>query len=185
MKKGVYKFWVNQFSAQNSKGFKFEIEFDGEIYRYEINRAIAQNDNIEVATVELLSDGTFNINHIMQPVDSTFANKEIYGLDTNQFHKVNLLCLSPNHWGENNVGNKHYFFMLDGCKTDSQIRTFHNENLKSELLEFRKVMEVLGSVNMIEPSENQLSGIGFNATVRDELVVRLQGSFKRVIKIKF
>ena len=75
--------------------------------------------------------------------------------------------------------------MLDGCKTDSQIRTFHNENLKSELLEFRKVMEVLGYVNMIEPSEKQLSGIVFNATVRDELVVRLQGSFKRVIKIKF
>ena len=185
MKKGVYKFWVHQFSASNSKGFKFEIEFDGEIYRYEMNSAVAQNRNVEVATVELLSDGTFNINHIMQPVDSTFANKEIYGLDTNQFHKVNLLCLSPNHWGENNVGNKHYFFMLDGCKTNLQIRTFHNENLKSELLEFRKVMEVLGSVNMIEPSEKQLSGIGFNATVRDELVVRLQGSFKRVIKIKF
>ena len=27
--------------------------------------------------------------------------------------------------------------------------------------------------------------VGFNATVKDELIVKLQGSFKRTIKIKF
>ena len=35
MKEGDYKFYVNQFSARNSKGFKAEIEFNGEIYTYE------------------------------------------------------------------------------------------------------------------------------------------------------
>ncbi len=117
--------------------------------------------------------------------ESSVSSREIYGIETNQFHKVNLVCLSPNHWGENSVGNKHYFFMLDGCKSPSSIRSFHNENLIPELAEHRKVLEVLGTTNMIPSTDKQLSGLGFNATVKDELIVKLQGSHKRVIKIKF
>ena len=180
MKDGVYKFWVNQYSNRGSKGFKAEIEFDGEVYAYEYNRPVY--GNVQVAEV-ILKDGTFTIKHILP--ESTVSSKELYGLQTNQFHKVNLLCLSPNHWDTNNVGNKHYFFMLQGCKCPVSIRSFHIENLTGDLLLHRKVMEVLGAVNMINPAEKQLSGLGFNATVRDELVVRLQGSHKRVIKIKF
>jgi hypothetical protein len=38
---------------------------------------------------------------------------------------------------------------------------------------------------MIQPTEKQLSVLWFNATVRDELILKLSGSFKRVIKVKF
>ena len=179
LKKGVYKFWVNQFTPRNSQGFKAEIEVDGEIYTYEYNRR--PTSDVEVADVTF--DGEFNIKHLLPENHST---KEIYGLQSEQFHKVNLICLSPNHWEENNVGNKHYFFMLEGCKCPISIRSFHAENLIPELAAHRKVLEVLGNTTMIAPSkEKQLSGLGFNATVRDELVVRLQGSFKRVVKIEF
>ena len=106
-------------------------------------------------------------------------------METNNFHKVNLVCLSPNHWGDNNVGNKHYFFMLETCKSPVPIRSFHNENLLPELAAHRKVLEVLGNTSTIESTDKQLSGLGFNATVRDELIVKLQGTHKRVIKIKF
>lgn len=179
MKDGVYKFWVNQYSARNSQGFKAEIEFNGEIYSYEYNKPVS--GNVQVAEVTL-KGGEFDIKHLLP---ENASSKEIYGLQTNEFHKVNLLCLSPNHWGDNNVGNKHYLFMLDGCKCPVNIRSFHNENLIPELAEHRKVLEVLGNTTMIEPTDKQLSGLGFNATVHDELVVKLQGSFKRVIKIKF
>ena len=87
--------------------------------------------------------------------------------------------------GENNVGNKHYLFMLEGCRCNESIRSFHAENLIPELAQHRKVLEVLGNSTMIQPSDKQLSGLGFNATVKDELIVKLQGSFKRTIKIKF
>lgn len=181
MKDGVYRFWVNQFSQRNSQGFKAEIEFDGEIYSYEYNKSISTNNNVHVAEITL-KDGKFSIEHKLP--EST-SSKEIYGLETNQFHKVNLVCLSPNHWGDNNVGNKHYFFMLDGCKSPTAIRSFHNENLIPELAQHRKVLEVLGTTNMINSTNKQLSGLGFNATVKDEIIVRLQGSHKRVVKIKF
>ena len=139
---------------------------------------------IGIATVTL-KNGQFTIDHKIPATAGEGVSKEIYGLETNQFHKVNLVCLSPNHWGTNNTGNKHYFFMLDSCKTTSDIRSFHNENLIPELANHRKVLEVLGTTNMIKPADNQLSGLGFNATVQDELIVKLQGNFKRTIKIKF
>ena len=75
--------------------------------------------------------------------------------------------------------------MLDGCKCPTSIRSFHSENLIPELAQHRKVLEVLGNTTMINSTDKQLSGLGFNATVKDELIVKLQGSFKRVIKIKF
>lgn len=182
MQEGVYKLFIEQFSARNSKGFKAEIEFNGEIYSYSYNQPV--RGDIQIAEVTL-KNGQFTIVHKLPAIDGLGVSKEIYGLETNQFHKVNLVCLSPNHWGENNVGNKHYFFMLDNAKCSTSIRSFHNENLNADLLQHRKVMEVLGATNMIEPSNKQLSGLGFNATVRDELILKLSGNFKRVIKVKF
>jgi len=180
MKEGGYKFWVNQYRAENSKGFKAEIEFNGETYSYEYNKPVS--GNIAVAEV-FLENGEFTIKHTLP--ECGVSSKEVYGLETNQFHKVNLVCLSPNHWGENNVGNKHYFFMLEGCKSPVSIRSFHNENLLPDLAQHRKVLEILGATNMINPSNKQLSGLGYNATVKDELIVKLQGTHKRMMKIRF
>lgn len=180
MKNGLYKFWIHNYDAGQNTGFKAEIEVDGETYSYEYNQCAM--GNTAVAEVSL-KDGVFSIKHLIP--ESSVSSKEVYGLETNQFHKVNLMCLSPNHWGDNNVGNKHYFFMLEGCKSPVSIRSFHNENLLPELAQHRKVLEVLGATNMIEPTKKQLSGLGFNATVRDELIVKLQGTHKRIIKIKF
>lgn len=182
MKDGVYKFWIHQFSARNSKGFKAEIEFDGEIYSYVYDRSVS--GNVQVAEVTL-KNGKFTIEHKLPCTEGLGVSKEIYGLETNKFHKVNLVCLSPNHWGDNNVGNKHYMFMLENCKSPTSIRGFHNENLLPELAAHRRVLEVLGATNMIEPADKQLSGLGFNSTVNDELILRLQGSHKRVVRVRF
>lgn len=180
LKDGSYKFFVRNFSGhKNHKGFKFEIEFDGNIFNYQYNQPFV--GDITVATITV-KNGVMEIAHHL-PESS--MSKDIYGLETNQFHKVNLVCLSPNHWGTNNVGNKHYFFMLDKCKSPVSIRSFHNENLIPELANHRKVLEVLGTTNMIDSTDKQLSGLGFNATVKDELIVKLSGSHKRTIKIKF
>lgn len=181
LKPGNYEFYINQYSARNSKGFKAEIEFDGEIYNYVYNTPV--RGKIHIATVTY-KDGNFTIQHKLPCTEGFGATKEIYELETNHFQKVNLVCLSPNHW-EDSVGNKHYFFMLDKAKNPYPIRSFHAENLIPELAQHRKVLEVLGNTTMVESNKDQLTGLGFNATVRDELVVKLQGSFKRTVKIKF
>ena len=180
MKDGQYKLWVNQFSARNSQGFKAEIEFNGEIHSYSYDKPVVGNIVVAIVT---LKNGEFTIEH---KLPSSSTSKTLYGLDTQQFHKVNLVCLSPNYWGENNVGHKHFFFMLDKCKADKALRSFHNENLNSELRDHRKVLDILANVNMLEPTtDKELSGVGFNSTVRDEVILRLKGNFKRTIKVKF
>jgi hypothetical protein len=183
MRTGKYKFWIRNFNGRDNHGFKAEIEFDGEIYSYEYTNNVSSRKDIHIAEVTL-KDGNFSIEHLIP--ESAVSSREIYGLDTNQFHKVNLICVSPNHWDITNpVGNKYYFFMLQNCVSPQAIRGFHNENLLPELAEHRKVLEVLGATNLIESTTKQLSGLGFNATVSDELIVKLQGTHKRIIKIKF
>lgn len=182
MKNGNYLFYVNVFANRNLKDFKAEIEVDGESYTYYYDAyGLFSGWNVNIAQVTL-DNGVFKIEHLLEPTGS--ITKEIYGLNTQEFHKVNLVCLSPNHW-TNNVGNKHYFFMLENCKSPVSIRSFHNENLIPELAQHRKVLEILGNTTRIKSTDKQLSGLGFNATVRDELIVRLKGSHNRVIKIKF
>src|SRR4030042_2038407 len=179
MRNGEYKFFIHQYNARSSKGFKAEIEFNGELYLYEYNKSVVGNVMIAEVTFK---NGELFIKHILPATEGEGVNKEIYGLETNNFNRVNLVCLSPNHWDTNNVGNKHYFFMLDKCKSPTEIRSFHNENLMPDLAEHRKVLEVLGTKSMIQSTDKQLSGLGFNATVRDELIVKLAGTHKRIIK---
>jgi hypothetical protein len=49
----------------------------------------------------------------------------------------------------------------------------------------RKAIDLLGNYKLVEPSNNQLSGVGFNSTVRDEIIVKVKGSHQRVLKIQF
>ena len=182
LKDGVYEFFVNQYSERNSQGFKVELEVNGEVRNYDYNQRHLQGKNVTVVKVEY-RNGNFTIHDILP---SSMSDKEYYGLKTNNFYKVNLVCLSPNHWDGQGVGNKHYFFMLDGCVNPNPLRTFHVENLNSELLGHKKVMEVLGSMATITPNgEKQLSGVGFNATVKDSVILKLGGTHKRTIKVEF
>lgn len=181
MDDGKYELFIHQYSERNSKGFKAEIEINGEIYSYEYTKPIRNKNNVKVAVVTK-KNNELTIKHLLPESNQS---KEIYNLETKNFHKVNLLCLSPNHWGDNNVGDKHYFFMLENCRTDNPVRSYHIDKLNSELAKHRKVLEPLASTIMIEPTEEQLSGLGFNSTVRDEVVVKLTGNFKRTLKIKF
>jgi hypothetical protein len=179
IKDGNYTLGVKNYCGRSNTGFKVEIDIKGETFNYHVVKPVYGYVEVAIITVK---GGEISISH---KLPHSHISTEVYGLPTQEFHKVNLMCLSPNHWGENEVGNKHYFFMLDKCKAESSLRSFHSENLEPELAKHRKVLEVLGNTTKLEPEGDQLSGIGFNATVRDNLVVKLQGNFKRTLKIKF
>jgi hypothetical protein len=117
---------------------------------------------------------------------STQVALRAWGINTQAFHKVNVLMMSPNFWdGQQGIGNKHFFFMLEGCRNEAQARGFFNEFLKSELDPHRKVIEMVGAKMKTEKSEHQLSGLGFSSTQRNSVLCKVAGAFTRVIKIVF
>lgn len=179
LKDGKYLFFINNFDGGRNTGAKAELYTPIGVFTYEINQEL--KDNVKIAKVEVQNKQIVSIHHYIEP---GIKSEEIYGLSTQQWHSVNLICLSPNYW-QNNVGNKHYFFFINGCKVKDSIRGFHNEFLCSDLTPHRKVLDVLAHTMQVESTEDQLSGLGFNATVSDELFVRVKGSKNQIFKIKF
>ena len=173
-----YIFKVINFNGGKNSGFKAEIEFNNQLFSYELNKELM--GDIHVATVEVTADGEMSIYHNLP---ATNVSKGLFGLNTLEFHKVKLVCLSPNYWDDNAIGNKHYMFMLENCINPEKIKGFHVDNLKSELATHRKVLEVVGNTTMIEPSDaTQLSGLGFNSTIPDSVIVKINSN--KVLKIK-
>lgn len=183
MKDGVYEFFVNQFSGSVKNGFRAEIEFDGQIYSFDYPHSMRSGENVKVAEVTL-NNGKFTIKEL---IPSSVSSKEIWGVKTNEFVPVSVICYSPNYWSnvENKVGHRHVFFMLKGCVNDENPSGMFNEFLVQDLYEHRKVMEALASKMRVEDTDDQLSGVGFAMDKRAEVVVKVIGSVERVLKIKF
>ena len=93
---------------------------------------------------------------------------------------------SPNYWDEQNgIGNKHYFFMLDECANPENPNGFYNEYLKQELLKHKNVFEALGNKLSVVDADDQLSGVGFSSTIRNDIIVKVKGNIERIMKVKF
>jgi hypothetical protein len=179
--KGEYQFRVYNFSSKRCEGgFSAELEMDGVIHSFSYGKPIAGRSFVDVATIRF--DDKFKI---VSSLPSSESIREVWGINTQSTADVEVIMKSPNHWDDNKAGNKHYFFMLRGCKNPDPVRGFFNEYLKGELTEHRKVFEVLGSKMKAEPVNDQLSGLGFSSTVRNSIVCKVKGSFNRTLKINF
>lgn len=182
---GDYKVVVNQYfqrSAQNL-GFEIELDFQGDTYYFSSPTNGGTGVNQHVLTFNYSKDGVKIVKG--EAKTGSYHSKEKWSVKTGQFHDVKSITLSPNHWEEKGVGNKHFMFFLDGCVSDEKTRSFYNEFLTEELMKERKVFEVLGSKISVESTENELSGLGFSETVRNDLIVEVQSAFKRTLRIKF
>ena len=183
MKPGVYQFFVNQYSARGSKGFKAEIEFNGEIHAFEYNKPV--KGNVNVAEVTLDEDGNFSIKEILNG-SSSVSSRSIWGVQTNQFVPVSVISYSPNYFDEQEgIGHKHLMFFLKDCVNSEEPNGWYNEFLKNDLEKHKRVFEALGAKCHVASVDDQLSGIGFSMTKRADLVVKVKGATERIMKIKF
>jgi hypothetical protein len=186
MAEGVYTFFVHCYNNRGGRtGFSSEIEFDGQIYSFSYDKELKQGEKIPVADVRYSKAEGFSI---IKSMDNRVSgsSRKIWDISTNQFIPVSVLMYSPNYWDEQDgIGNRHYLFMLKGCKNPEGPNGFFNEYLKNDLLEHKRVFEALGGMMKVKDSDEQLSGLGFSSTQRNSVICKIGGHVSRTVKILF
>ena len=184
MRPGKYRFYVHQYKNRGGRdGFRAEIEFDGQIFKFDYRKELRQDERVDVAEVVLYEDRRFSIKTLL-PTET--AGREIWGIRTMDYVPVSTVMFSPNYWDEQTgIGHRHVFFMLKGCKNPEEPNGFYNEFLKQDLMEHKRVFEALGWKMKVAYVDDQLSGIGFSTTKRGNVVLKVNGATERVMKVTF
>ena len=184
LKEGVYIFKIHNWKLREPTrgGFKAEIAFGGEVYKFVHKAPLAHKEWVTLAKLEL-KNGQFKI---LEMAENDNTPIDLWNLKTNNFVPVTVMMYSPNYWDEQQgIGHKHYMFMLKDCVNTESPNGFYNEFLKNELTQHKRVFEALGGKMAVESVEDQLSGLGFSSTKRNDLVVKVKGQTERIMRIKF
>ncbi len=173
---GAYKIVVNNYNQRETTnpGFVIEVECGGQLSHFTYNKIVRNREDISVCTIHMKDGAIERISDCHHAISGAAIKQEKWGLTTEQYVKVNTVTLSPNYWGDNAVGNKHYFFVIDGCKADEDMRGIYNEFLHPRLEPHRKVFELIGDKTKCRPTEGQLAGLGFSSTKKDKVTIRVR-----------
>lgn len=184
---GKYRVVVYQYNRRETSNVGFELEVESDVKLLQFTHASAVKDRETVPCLDITVKGGAIEGITVGPnLVGGLASKACWGVATETFVKVSTLMKSPNHWDGNEIGNKHWFFMLEGCKNEMPTRGIYNEFLKPELLKHRKVFEVLGDKTKCQPTDDQLSGVGFSSTKGESVLVRVSGQkHRKVFNINF
>lgn len=174
---GIYKVDVQNYSKRESidVGFSLEVECKNGLQSFSYERGLTSKETVRALELSVKDGCVEHIVNMSSNLVHGSSSIEKWGINTEQFVDVNSVMLSPNHWDGNSSGNKHWFFLLKDCKNPEKARGIYNEFLKPELDAHRKVFEVLGEKTKCDPDCEQLSGLGFSSTQRDNLLVLVDG----------
>ena len=185
LRDGQYTFRVNQYNRRETidTGFEVEVECAGQLHNFQFNHAVTGDVMLFAITIKngAIADLAIGDKRLI----SGSASQQKWNINTEQFVKVNTVLNSPNHWDGNAVGNKHWFFILEGCKTDQPARGIYNEFLTPELDKHRKVFELLGDKTKCPVTDEQLSGLGFSSTNPATVTVKVTGpKLNKIFNVK-
>ena len=136
---GKYEVYVHNYAMRDGSDFGFEIEYeyDKNIGKLVYDKPVKHHEKVPVATIFV--DNNKNIT-ITPKIKEGETMKTLWNINTNTFHKVNLVMFSPNFWDDMHIGNKHYMFAIENCKNPDDVRGFFNEYL-SKMEWWRMAME--------------------------------------------
>lgn len=181
MPSGAYRVVVNNFVKVESSdvGFVVEVECGGKLSHFSYNKAVRDKQDVHVVTLHM-KEGCLERVEMGDPaITASNVSQTKWGLSTEQYVKVDAVTLSPNYWGNNAGGNKHTFFVLHGAQNDEPTRGIYNEFLHPRLEQHRKVFEVIGDKTKCQPTDGQLSGLGFSSTKKTNILVKVQQGKKQ------
>lgn len=170
---GTYRFYVNTYTSRSSinKGFTLEVATPTTSWLFHGDTPGTRDIPIHI----VVRDGAVtDVKPGTDLVPSGMRTKEVWGIKSGEEVPVDAIMLSPNYWDEQKgKGNKHFFFMLRGCVNPDPVRGIYNEYLRPDLMEHRKVFEVMGDRTKAAPDPQGLSGVGFSSTVREKVTFRI------------
>lgn len=174
-KDGLYRVFVHQFARRETTDVGFSIEVASGQSVSQLSHAKGVLDRQEAAVGDFRVKGGLIVEakYGKDIIGAGIAQTK-WGLRTEGMVKVQTVMFSPNHWDGNAIGNKHWFFMLDGCRVEEPMRGIYNEFLSSVLEKHRKVFEVLGDKTKCAVTDEQLSGLGFSSTRGDTVTVSVR-----------
>jgi hypothetical protein len=184
---GVYHVVVNNYNKRTSDnpGYTLELESAGQLHQFTSTISPKTGQNHDALSL-LVKNGVVTKFEVLDTLTGGSYSQEKWGVATETPVKVSTLMLSPNYWDGNAVGNKHWFFVLDGCKNDQPARGVYNEFLSSGLEKHRKVFELVGEKTKCQPTDDQLSGVGFSSTRGDSVLVSVTGpKLRKTFNITF
>lgn len=171
---GEYRIVINNYAKMESIDVGFEIEIEGNglsaITTLRYDKAVGNKNNVEVATITVTGGKISEVKPSKDMIGGSFS-REQWGLKTLELARVNSIILSPNYWSEHGIGNKHWFFILEGCKNPLPVRGVYNEFLRQDLEKHRKVFEVLGEKTKCAFADEQMSGLGFSSTLQNKVTI--------------
>lgn len=181
---GSYTVNINNFVKRETSnpGFTIELAVNGQTTHYSA-KSSPSSGATNTALRFNITNGQVTDMVVGAGIEGRAFSQEKWGIQTEKFAKVDTMMLSPNYWDGLATGNKHFIFVLEGCKNPVPTRGIYNEFLKPELEQHRKVFEVLGNKTMAQPTDNQLSGLGFSSTRSDTVTIQVNGH--RNYNVKF
>lgn len=191
-KSGAYAIFVDNFQRRNNSdfGFTLELEVNGQVKQFHSTKAVEKQTTLRKPVF------MFNYDNGAAPYVDKWAlgedlkegqaSREVWGIKTETFVPVQTVMLSPNYWNGQEIGHKHWFFILQGCKNDQPVRGINNEFLDSALYEHRKVFELIGEKTKCPVVDDQLSGIGFSTSREAVVVVKARvAGVDRMFNVQF
>lgn len=173
---GTYQIIVHQFAKREATdvGFTLEIECNGEVKRFNHGKAVADRREVKCISFRMAKGVLQDLKVTSTDLVGGDMSMLRWGVKTQTLVPASTIMASPNHWeNAGGVGNKHWFFILKDCKNPEPIRGIYNEFLRGDLEPHRKVFEVLGSRTKCQPTDDQLSGLGFSAARNDTVTAKV------------
>lgn len=177
---GTYTVKVHSYTHRETVdvGFRVEVEYGGEVFDFTYDKSPGYKSFVEVLH--------FTVKNGVIALDTKqsgkTSSKNIWNLNTNKFYDVQAVMYSPNYWGNNGVGNKHVILALPEARNNELVKGLFNEFLQQDLAKHSKVFEVLSNKLTVPYTEQQVSGLGFSTTLRNDFTVRVNGT--KLVKVE-
>ena len=174
---GEYVYQVKNYTnIQKDEGVYVEFEAMGEIYCWE-HPEIADHITVDMFSFVIKDGKLASVKTLKgkEVAQKGVAPKEVFGLMTEQYHEVTMVCTSPNNWVKPAKGDLHYFFIMKGAMNPDPVKRLHAQYLDPVLLPHKKYLTNVAKQVDSAPADQQLSGLGFNTERRFDVNVKVDG----------